>query len=161
MAAPSGSHAAPKTPPKQEDKAVLLRVESVDASATAEVGPLKPPLIPAPPPALASMGIAEPAPPAFSKLRLELRDLWALQRAAQQAGGSLTINIQTTGSITVDDLLVPLAQSRDLSVRKEGDIYVVSSSILSVDNPLRDEINRLTERRNALLQQIKFLENRR
>ncbi len=165
----TGLLAGPKQPPQKEEKAELLKVEAVSlatASTPVDIGPSRP-TVAVSPVATSSISAAQngqlpqPLQPTFSKLRLDLRELWALQRAAKQAGGTLTIAIQTGGGITVDDLIVPLTQLTDVVIKKEGDTYVVSSAEDSAENPLQDEINRLTARRNALLQQIKFLEKSR
>lgn len=169
MLAGTALHAGSKPAPPKEEKAELLKVEAASLPATStpvDIGPTRPVAMVSP---VATSSISsvlngqlpQLPQPALSKLRLDLRELWALQRAAKQAGGTLTIAIQTGGGITVDDLIVPLAQLKDVVIKKEGDTYVVSSAEDSAENPLQDEINRLTARRNALLQQIKFLEKSR
>ena len=60
--------------------------------------------------------VSPPTKPAV-KLELALRELQLLRKAAQSAGGDIEVIIRTTGGITAEELVVPLAQTGAFEIK--------------------------------------------
>jgi hypothetical protein len=91
-----------------------------------------------------------PAPALTMKLRLN--DLVALQKAAEDAGGSLQITVATVG-VNPEDLILPLRKQGFFNVVVKEGSFLVSSKIDSLG-----QIDALTNRRRQLLEQIAELD---
>ena len=95
----------------------------------------------------------QPAPSLAMKLRLN--DLIALQKAAEEAGGSLRIEVATVG-INPEDLIQPLRKQGvfNVEIGKDKASFMVSSK----DDEL-GQVDALTVKRRQLLEQIADLQS--
>ncbi|MDE1169783.1 MAG: hypothetical protein PW734_01015 [Verrucomicrobium sp.] len=115
-------------------------------------------MAPAPQPSPSSAPAPVPGEGGVLRLRLALHELILLQQAAHEAGGDIRISIDPVG-ITTEDLIVPLARDPEFLVKREGDVIIVSTrSPDAVAMQMRQEVQKLEDRRRALLQDISVLE---
>jgi hypothetical protein len=98
-------------------------------------------------------------PIAYSRrLKLYLRDLAALQKAAKTVGGDIHISITTVGC-TPEDLVVPLSKMGYFDIQpKENVIVVKSKSEDPYVTQLRQDVLKLERRRAVLFNDVKLLE---
>lgn len=92
------------------------------------------------------------------RLRLFLRELSILQKAAEQAGGKIKVSIEPVG-ITSEELVSHLANTKWFDISATEDTIVVRSK---TEDPymvrLREETNQLESKRQNLLTDIQTLQ---
>jgi hypothetical protein len=93
----------------------------------------------------------QPAPSLAMKLRLN--DLVFLQKAAEQAGGSVNVTVSTVG-INPEDLIQPLRKQGVFNISIDKNSFLVSSKSDELG-----QIDSLTTKRRQLLQQISDLQS--
>ncbi|CAF0704930.1 hypothetical protein [Candidatus Methylacidithermus pantelleriae] len=86
------------------------------------------------------------------------REFLELKRIARELGGNLIITIETRG-IAPADLIIPLKNSGLFDVTtQDGRVFVVTSNVEAQKRRLEEEIEALSRRQAALLQNIGVLE---
>jgi hypothetical protein len=93
------------------------------------------------------------------EIKMKLRELAILRRAAQMAGGDIKVSVKTLG-ITRDDLLVPLGKLGvfDLIANDDGSVSIESKNEDPMLEGLQDEVKKLEQRRRSLLADVRVLE---